>query len=175
VAELQEDVTRAWAIVVLAETHAARAEKMAQERLILMATAHGEADEATQRVSALEGELAAMRQAQDAAEGKFLSLLALAAVGEWPGAAVEEQCKCLVHELTLLSLRGSELCMTIIGAPPLTHLHEGMRFAIARHTKVSMQLSALLAAVSLATKSIIGHLPANSSQVSVVGEKVAMF
>jgi hypothetical protein len=51
-------------------------EKKAQERAILLATVCGEADEAAQRVSTLEGELMARRQAQDATEGKFLSLLA---------------------------------------------------------------------------------------------------
>jgi hypothetical protein len=57
----------------------------------------------------------------------------------------------LVHELTLLSLRGSELCMTITGAPPLAPLHEGMWFAVACHIEVSMRLSTLWAAVSLAS------------------------
>jgi hypothetical protein len=63
VAEPREEVTRARAAVVMAETCAALAEKMAKERVVLPATACGEADEAAWRVSALEGELMATRQA----------------------------------------------------------------------------------------------------------------
>jgi hypothetical protein len=44
--ELQEEATRVWVAAVMAEACAAWAEKMAQERAILLATAHGEADEA---------------------------------------------------------------------------------------------------------------------------------
>jgi hypothetical protein len=58
VAELQE-VTRARVAAIMAGAHAARAEKMAQERVVLLATAHGEVDEMAQRVSILEGELMA--------------------------------------------------------------------------------------------------------------------
>jgi hypothetical protein len=46
VAEPREEVTRARAAVVMAETCAALAEKMAKERVVLPATACGEADEA---------------------------------------------------------------------------------------------------------------------------------
>jgi hypothetical protein len=73
VAELREEVTRAWATADMVETHIARAEKMAQERAILLATVCGVADKAAQRVSILEGGLVVTRQAQDAAEGKFPS------------------------------------------------------------------------------------------------------
>jgi hypothetical protein len=45
----------------MAEAYAAWSEKMAQERAVLLATAHGEAEEAAQRVSALKGKLVAMR------------------------------------------------------------------------------------------------------------------
>jgi hypothetical protein len=45
-----------------------------------LATAHSEADEAAQRVSALDGELMAVHRAWDAAEEKFLSLAAKAVV-----------------------------------------------------------------------------------------------
>jgi hypothetical protein len=60
----------------MAETRAARAEKMAQERAVLLATVHSEVDEVAERISILEGDLVAVRQAQDAAEGKFMSLSA---------------------------------------------------------------------------------------------------
>jgi hypothetical protein len=52
-------VTQAQATVVMVKTRATHAEMMAQERVILLATACGEADEAAQRVFALEGELVA--------------------------------------------------------------------------------------------------------------------
>jgi hypothetical protein len=61
VVELQKEVTQAWVATIMPETQVARAERMAQERAILLATARGEADEAAQRVSALEGKLAATR------------------------------------------------------------------------------------------------------------------
>jgi hypothetical protein len=66
----------------MAETRAARAERMAQERAVLLATARGEVDEAAERVSTLLGELMAACRAQDAAEEKFLSLLAKSAMAE---------------------------------------------------------------------------------------------
>jgi type II secretory pathway component PulM len=46
VVELQEEATQVWVAAVMAEACAAWAEKMAQERAVLLATAHGEADEA---------------------------------------------------------------------------------------------------------------------------------
>jgi hypothetical protein len=76
VAELWEEVTRVWVAAIMAETRAARAEKMAQERAVLLATVHSEVDEVAERIFILEGDLVAVRQAQDAAEGKFMSLSA---------------------------------------------------------------------------------------------------
>jgi hypothetical protein len=49
------------AAAIMVETRAARAEMMAQERLVLLATAHGEANEAAQRVSTLDSELMTVR------------------------------------------------------------------------------------------------------------------
>jgi hypothetical protein len=46
VVELREEVTRAREAGVMEETHAAQVERMARERTILVATTHGEADEA---------------------------------------------------------------------------------------------------------------------------------
>jgi hypothetical protein len=45
-AELQEEVTRAWVAAVMAGTFATQAERMAQERAVLLATTCGEASEA---------------------------------------------------------------------------------------------------------------------------------
>jgi hypothetical protein len=71
VAELQEEVTQARAAIVMAETRAARAERMAQERAVLLATSRGEADEVAQRASALEGELVVAHQARETTKVKF--------------------------------------------------------------------------------------------------------
>jgi hypothetical protein len=87
----------------------------------------------------------------------------------------EEQCERLVHKLTLLSLKGYELCITITCAPPLAPLHEGMRFVVTENTVVATQLSTLWVVVSLPTQSILGRLPIDVSQAGVVGEMVIQF
>jgi hypothetical protein len=119
---------------------------MAQESVVLVATICSEADKVAQRVSTLKGELVAVRQAQDVAEDKIPNLAAKAAAAKWQWVATDEQWEHLVHELTLLNLRGFELCMTITGTP----LHEGMTFAVVHHIEVVMWLSTLWVAVSLA-------------------------
>jgi BMFP domain-containing protein YqiC len=55
---------------------------MAQERVILLATARAKADEVAQRVSALEGELVAMHRTRDTAKENYPSLSAKAAAAE---------------------------------------------------------------------------------------------
>jgi hypothetical protein len=50
-----------------------------------------------------------------------------------------------------------------------------MRFAVAQHTKVAIQLSTLWAAMSLAAQSILRCLPIDVSQAGVVGEMVVQF
>jgi hypothetical protein len=67
------------------------------------------------------------------------------------------------------------LCITIIGAPPLTPLRKGMRFATAQHTEVATRLSVLRAVVSLVAQSILGHLPIDVSQAGVVEEIDVLF
>jgi hypothetical protein len=71
--ELREEVTRARAAAVMAEARIAWVEKMAQERAILLAA---------QRVSILEGELMAARQARDTAIEKLTSLAAKVAAAD---------------------------------------------------------------------------------------------
>jgi hypothetical protein len=85
--------------------------------------------EVAHRVSTLEGELVAAWRARDVAEEKILCLAEKTAAAEHRQIATEDQCERLVHKLTLLSLRGSELCMSITGVPPQAPLHEGMHFA----------------------------------------------
>jgi hypothetical protein len=81
-AELREEVTWARTAAIMAGAYAAQVKRMAQERIVLLATTHGEADEVAQKVSALEGELVAVRQAQDTSKEKFLSLAGKAAAAE---------------------------------------------------------------------------------------------
>jgi hypothetical protein len=59
VAELQEEVTRLRAAAVMAGTRATWAERVAQERVVFLASSHIEVDEAVRRVSLLEGKLVA--------------------------------------------------------------------------------------------------------------------
>jgi hypothetical protein len=138
----------------------------------LLATTHDEATRATERVSILGDQFVTTRQAKDAVEEKILSLVSEVALANQRQEVAEEQCECLVHELTLLSIRGSELCITITGAPPLTPLHKGMHFAAAQHTEVATWLSALWAVVSLAAQSILERLPVDAPQAGVVGDIV---
>jgi hypothetical protein len=132
------EVTWAQASAIMAEARATREEKLAQERAVPLAATLGEMNEVAWRASALEGELVAARRARDMAEEKLPSLATKAATIDQQRVAVEEQCEHLVHELTLLNLRGSELCMTITGAPPQTPIYKGMRFVAAHDTKVVM-------------------------------------
>jgi hypothetical protein len=122
---------------------------MAHDWAVLLATAHKEADEAARRVFALEGELGAACRAHGAAEEKLPILAAQVAAADRRWVGVEEQWECLDHELTLLILHGSELCMTITGAPPQTPLtHDVMRFAAAHHTEVYAAVRTLGGGVS---------------------------
>jgi hypothetical protein len=175
VAERREEVTRAQAATRMARAHTTQVEGMAQENVVLLATTHDEAAEATHRVSILEGELATTHQAKDAAEEKISSLEAkVAAANQWQE-AIEEQCEHLVPELTLLSIWGSKLCIPIIGVPPLTPLREGMHLVAAQHTEVATRLSALWVVVTPAVESILGRLPVNVPHVCVIGEIVVQF
>jgi hypothetical protein len=154
---------------------ATQAERMAQEKTVLLATARAEVIEAAQRVSILGDELVSVHRAWDAAEEEILILTARAAVADQQREMSEEHCERLVHELILLSLRGSKLRITITSAPRLAPLHEGMHFVVAQQTEVATQLSTLRAVVSLAAQSILGHLPIDISQAGIVGVMVVRF
>jgi type IV secretory pathway TrbL component len=90
VTELQEEVTRARATIIMAGTRVAQAERMDQERVVLLVTTPGEVSEAAQRVSTLEGDLVATRWARDAAKEKILSMAKKTVVAERRRVAVEE-------------------------------------------------------------------------------------
>jgi hypothetical protein len=110
VAELWEEVTRVQVATVMAEAWTAWSGMMAKEWGILLASSHMEADEVVQKVSLLEDKLAVARQAQDAAEVKLLGLVDKAVAIDQRQEEAEGQCEALVDELTLLQIRGSELC-----------------------------------------------------------------
>jgi hypothetical protein len=150
-------------------------EEMVREKATLLEAAHDKEVEADQRASTFWGDLVDTRQEWDAVEEKVSSLATEAAVANQHREATEEQCGRLAQELTFLSIKGSELCIIVIGSPPRAPLPEGLRFVAARHTEVASQLSTLRATVSLAAQSIIGHLLIDIPQVGVVGEIVALF
>jgi hypothetical protein len=118
VVELPKEVTQAWAAAIMVEARTTQVERLAQDRAVLLATTHVEVDEVAQRVSFLEGELVAACPAWDVVKEKLPSLAAKASAVDRRWVAAEEQCESLVHELTLLNLRGSELCVNISGALP---------------------------------------------------------
>jgi hypothetical protein len=62
----------------------------------------------------------AARQEWDATEEKVSSMVAEAAMANQQWEAIEEHCVCLVQELTFLSIRGSELCITMTCSPKRT-------------------------------------------------------
>jgi hypothetical protein len=116
-----------------------------------------------------------MCQAKDAAEDKISSLTSkLAMANQW-WEAVKDQCELLVHVLTLLSIKGSELCIKITVAPPLTPLNEGVRLVVARHAEMATWLSVLCVAVSLAAHYVLKCLPVDAPQASIAGEIVVGF
>jgi hypothetical protein len=76
VAELREEVTRVWVAAIMAEAHTARVEKMAHERVVLLAIADMNMDMVARVVSVLKSELMAMHRAWDGAKEKLPSLAA---------------------------------------------------------------------------------------------------
>jgi hypothetical protein len=81
----------------------------------------------------------------------------------------------LVKELILLWIRGSQLCLTIVGTPQRAPLHMGMRFAATSHIEMPMRLVALREAVSSPPQSVPGCSPTEALQVDVVGEMLTRF
>jgi hypothetical protein len=148
---------------------------MVWEKARLLEAAHDKEAEADQMASTLWGNLVDARREWDVVEEKVSSLVTKVVVANQQREATEERCGHLAQELTFLSIRGSELFIIVTGSPPRAPLPEGLRFAVARHTEVASQLSALRAAVSFAAQSIIDHLLIDVPQVGVVGEIVAPF
>jgi hypothetical protein len=110
--------TWAWASAVMAGAQTARAERMAQEKAVLLAYARGEASEAAQEISLLEGELVVACQTWGTTEAKLLGLADQAAASNQLWEEAKGHCEHLVEDLTLVWLRGPELCLTVVSAPP---------------------------------------------------------
>jgi hypothetical protein len=91
VVELWEEVTWAQAGAIMAGAHANRAERIAQERAILLAFARREADK-----------FVVACQSQDAIEEKLPSLVDKEAAIDWRPKVAEEQCESLVNKHTIL-------------------------------------------------------------------------
>jgi heterodisulfide reductase subunit A-like polyferredoxin len=82
VVELREEVTWVHVAVIMARARAAWAERMAHEKAILLASAHGEADVVARKISLLEGELAVALQVRDTTEVKLLGLVGQVAIAD---------------------------------------------------------------------------------------------
>jgi hypothetical protein len=115
--ELRDEVTWAQVAAVMAEAWVARADRMAQESAILLASAHGEDSDVARKVSLVEGQLAVARQAWDAVKAKLPGLVDKVADTDRRREGAEGQCEELAEELTLMWIGGSELCLTV-GYPP---------------------------------------------------------
>jgi hypothetical protein len=127
---LREEVTRAQADAVTVTARTAWVKETVREKAALLEAARGKEDKANQRASALWGKLVAAHREWDVAEEKVLSLATEAAMANQQQEATEEQCGRLAQELTFLSIRGSELCITVTGSLMRAPLHEGMLFAV---------------------------------------------
>jgi hypothetical protein len=103
---------------VIVRAHAAREEGTVQEKAALLEAAYDKEAETDQRVSALWGELVAVRRERDVAEEKVSSMAIEAVVANQQQEAIKEQCGRLARELTFLSIRGSELCITVTDSLP---------------------------------------------------------
>jgi hypothetical protein len=124
VVELQKELTQAWVAAFMVGARTTWAEGMAPKKVIVLASAHGEVHEVAQKISLLEGELVVVHQAWDVAKAKLPDLVDRAATVNQRQEEAEGQCEHLAEELTLLWLRGSDLCLTIVDAPPRDPLHE---------------------------------------------------
>jgi hypothetical protein len=116
----------------------------------------------------------ATRLAWNVAEEKISSPAAKAATTDHQREAMEEQCECLVHEFTLLSLRGFELCITITGALPLPPAQGNAHCGGPAHRGGHAVIRALGGGLPVH----LVHsrdLPIDVSQEGVVGEMVVPF
>jgi hypothetical protein len=80
----------------------------------VLASARGVVNEVVWKVTLLEDKHAIVCQAWDMAELELLGL----ADADWRQEEVERYCVALAEELTILQIRGSELCLVIVAPPP---------------------------------------------------------
>jgi hypothetical protein len=145
------------------EDRAALAEMVALEKVsrvevenaVTLASAHEDVEGFVQKITLLEGELAAERRAQEMSKRERREQL---------------------EELTLLQTWGFDLCHTIVGPPRVRHhLSEGMQLVALHHTEMVRELAAFWAVVSSTTESTLGCSPNDTFHVEIVGELVATF
>jgi hypothetical protein len=79
---------------------------------------------------------------------KLLGLVDKAADADQRWEEAEGQCEDRAEELSLLRIRGSVLCLTMVGTPQWSPLHEGMQFAVSCHPEVAMRLATIWAEVA---------------------------
>jgi uncharacterized protein (DUF3084 family) len=130
-------VIRAQADAITVRACAARVEDTVWEKATFLEATRSKEAETNQRASTLWGELVAARRERDVAEEKVSCLATEAAMANQQWEATKEQCGHLAQELTFLSIRGSELCITMTGSPPQGPLPGGMIFVVLQHTKVA--------------------------------------
>jgi hypothetical protein len=150
------------------EDHAALAEREAQERVstveeestAALASAHGEAEDLAQRVALLEGELAVVCQSRDMTKEKSRGWTDAVADIEQQLEESKKECQEQVEELTLLEIRGSKLCLAVVG--PLrvrSHLSEGMWVIALYDTEMAGELATLRVTMSSVVEFALEHSP----------------
>jgi hypothetical protein len=191
---LQAEVTRAWEVVVDAETaHATTvlaAKVSARESAVAWdsATFHVKdvedwvalaEKEALERVSKAEAENATvLATASKDTEGLARKVTLLEdelAAEHWAQEMSQREHWACFEELTLLQTWDSVLCHAIVGPPWAKYLSEGMRLAALHHTEMAGELTMFWAVVSSAAQSVLGCSPSNTTRAVVVGELVAEF
>jgi hypothetical protein len=143
-----------WATLAERET-LERVSRVEAKNTTALASAREDAERFARKITLLEDELVAERQAQEVSE---------------------RECREHFKKLILLQTQGSKQCHAII-APPRArhHLPEGMRFATLRNTEMAGELVVLHATVSSAAESMLGHSPSDTFCVEVLGELAAEF
>jgi hypothetical protein len=165
-----------------AEDRAALAEREARERVsrveaesaTTLASSRGEVEDLAWWIALFEGGLAEVRNSRDMTEEKSWGLTDTVTDAEWRLEESKRECREQVKELTLLQIRGFELCLTVVGPPRVrSHLLEGMRVATLCYTEMARELAALRTAVSSTAEFTLGHSPNDTFLVEVVDELIA--
>jgi hypothetical protein len=169
-------------LIRVAEDWAALAEREARERVsrveaesaTTLASSRGEVEDLAWWIALFEGGLAEVRNSRDMTEEKSWGLTDTVTDAEWRLEESKRECREQVKELTLLQIRGFELCLTVVGPPRVrSHLLEGMRVATLCYTEMARELAALRTTVSSTAEFTLGHSPNDTFLVEVVDELIA--